>query len=1149
MILTRTIVLIFLVFGWFSALGQLASNIRTKSFFINGKTILIDSSGVIPNSIEISGIDSADFILDYPSGVLTWKKIPPVKQIQITYRVFPFAIGYSSNRMSFDSIFYRFGISSKQLPNRSVTQKPFDFGKLTSNGSIGRTLSFGNRQDAVLNSSLNLQLNGYMGDSILINAAISDNNIPIQPDGNTQNLNEFDQVYIQFSKEKWKLSVGDQDIRQNQQYYLNFYKRLQGISYSTETNINSHVKNKILASGAVAKGKFTRNVFQGIEGNQGPYRLKGANQELFFIVLGGSERVFIDGQLMQRGEDQDYVINYNTAEITFMPNQMITKDKRIQIEFEYADRNFLNSQIYLNDKVSIGKKLVITAGYFSNTDARNSPINQSLDPYQKQFLAGAGNDIRNVFYPSAVPDTFGVGKLLYKKIDTLLATGKRDTIYIFQKNYVQGLYALSFTDLGEGMGNYILDRDIAANGKVYKWVEPDPVTGKKRGKYEPVILLVTPKKQSLYSLSLQWNATENTSLDADVAMSVYDPNRYSNSKEQEGSAARVIFKNKKILNSKKELVLRTEINAEYNNKGFKPVERLRTVEFTRDWGLDLVVLPAEEKLIRGNILLESNQAGSLDYLVGSYTRNKDFQAYRNQVNQKLEKNGWQMHNQFSWTSFKDPLQKGDFLRPSVNIDKIVPKFSNREFTFKYSLENNETRFLSSQYLTPGSFSFNTIQISTQSNPDKLDKWGLKYFTRSDALPSGKSLEYADRSQNFNINGEWMSNENHQLRFNATYRKLKVLNVQNNLSSDDVILGRVEYFVKAWRGAITGSSLYELGSGQEPRRDFTYFQVPAGQGEYAWIDYNNDGLEQINEFEVARFKDQAMYIRIFTPTSEFIRADYLNFNYNLLFDPSVAIQKSKPSYLLGLLKRVYLQTSFQGMNKNESNGKRSFNPFLNNASDTTLITSESLQSHSLSFNRQSQIWGIDLNYLQNVSKSFLSYGFESKKIRDLTLRIRSNWFRVLTLDLIAKNGQNELETPGFLNRNYLVLAKSVEPRITLTQGTKLRLQVGYRLDNKKNKAIEKAKISGVQIEGKYNLVSNTSVESKFALRNITFNGMPSSTIGYVMLDGLLPGKNFIWTTNLTKRIGAFLEVSIQYEGRRSANSGMVHLGRAQVRALL
>ena len=497
----RVIFLLLLLFNVRTVFSQSLSNLRQKIIETKSDQIKLDTLSIEPLSFSIKGIPGSDYKVDYTNAYLKWIRKPSIDQVEIRYRVLSIYLPSDTKRMSFDSVFNRFSIGQARLTSSPSNQKPFDFGKINSNGSLGRSLSFGNKQDAVFNSSLNLQLNGYIGDSILIAAAISDNNIPIQPDGNTQNLNEFDQVYIQFTRNKWKLNLGDFELRQNDMYFMNFYKRLQGVSFSSEDSLSNKLKNKINLNAAIAKGKFTRNVFQGIEGNQGPYRLKGANQELFFIVLAGTERIYIDGVLMQRGEDQDYVINYNTAEITFTPNRMITKDKRIQVEFEYADRNYLNSQLYFKNEMQLSNKLNIKVGFFNNGDAKNSPISQVLSPNQRQFLSSIGDNISKAYYNSAVADTFAIGKILYRAVDTVDALNRRDTVYVYERNQVEGLFSLSFIDLGEGQADYILDQTSGSNGQIYKWISPDPITGKKRGRFDPSVLLVTPKNQQLLSIA------------------------------------------------------------------------------------------------------------------------------------------------------------------------------------------------------------------------------------------------------------------------------------------------------------------------------------------------------------------------------------------------------------------------------------------------------------------------------------------------------------------------------------------------------------------------------------------------------------------------------------------------------------------------
>ncbi len=1124
-------------------------------------TIQLDSLSIIPNTLALPGFPDSTYAIDFINARLTWRQRPPVDSVLVRYRVFSSRLNATVKRMDFDSVMNNFmGQTYTPEFNNRNDDRFFDFGNINYSGSFGRGISFGNSQDAVVSSNLNLQLNGFLADSIEIVAAITDNNIPIQPDGTTQQLNEFDRIFLQFKKRTWQLSLGDIDIRQNQSYFLTFYKRLQGIAFETQNDIGEHVKNSALVSGSIAKGKFTRNIIDAQEGNQGPYRLIGANNEFFFVVLANTERVWMDGELLQRGEDQDYVINYNTAEIAFTPRRMVTKDKRIQVEFEYSDRNYLNANLYAYNETKFGDKLKLKIGAFNNSDAKNSPINQTLDNPQKRFLDTIGDNINRAFYPVAPMDTFSTGKILYQRIDTVYDNGaSRDSIYVFSTNPDSAIYNLSFLEVGQGFGNYAPDLN-GANGKVYRWIAP--VNGVRQGNYEPAVFLVTPKKQQVVTVGIDYAITKTTEISTEGAMSTYDVNTFSSRDKtnDRGYAGKVSLKNTlNVGDRSKGKKLVTNLGYEYTDALFRPLERLRNIEFTRDWGLPLRADPADEKIAIAGVQLEDAKANVLRYQLTTYNRSDGFNGIRNTVMQLQDVGGWKFNNVVNLSNINSIENKGYFFRPTLNVAKSFKKLSNYQVNLGYAIEHNEIHNKISDSITPQSFSFDVFSAGIKSSDEKMNRWGITYFTREDSYPVGKDLVRSDRSQNVTVSTELMKNERHQFRFNGTYRNLKVINqVLPTIKADNSLLGRAEYQVNEWNGLVSGNVLYEVGAGQEQKRDFAFLEVPAGQGEYTWIDYDSNGVQSLNEFEIALFQDQAKYIRIFTPTNQFVKANYNTFNYSIALNPRSVIDVTKAKSLSKFISKINLQSALQINKKEEAKGLVQFDPFKSPLNDTSLIVLNSTFINTFSFNRYSSKWGIDVNNAKNGSKSLLTYGYESRKLNDWTIRGRYNITKAVLLDVTAKTGVNELTTSNikFDNRNYQVKQESAEPRVSFTGGPNFRVILGYRYGEKTNRVgnLEKATSNAMNTEIKYNILESTSLQGKFTYNNISFTSLEATpnvnnTAAYIILDGLLPGKNYLWNLDISKRLSKNLEMNIQYEGRKPGASRVVHIGRASVRALL
>ena len=111
---------------------------------------------------------------------------------------------------------------------------------------------------------------------------------------------------------------------------------------------------------------------------------------------------------------------------------------------------------------------------------------------------------------------------------------------------------------------------------------------------------------------------------------------------------------------------------------------------------------------------------------------------------------------------------------------------------------------------------------------------------------------------------------------------------------------------------------------------------------------------------------------------------------------------------------------------------------------------------------------------------------------------------------------------------------------------------YQYGNNKNQIEyggETAINNSITIESKINFIQSAGLNLKFVSNEISYTGISNNTVSYVMLNGLQPGKNYLWNIEYTKRIMNSLEISFNYEGRKSGEGPTVNIGRASVRAIL
>lgn len=1119
------------------------SGLRTMTV-AHADTIQLDSLSIYPNSFDIKcgGVPFSDehYELDYAASQIILKS-KCADSLQIRFRVLPFDLSAPVYARDTSVVYAeskgmreRFLITSQET-NADI----FGGAGLTKQGSISRGISFGNNQDLGVNSTLNLELSGQIAPNLKLLASVSDDNLPIQADGNTNKLQEFDQVFIQVYNDQLKLIAGDFWLYKPKGYFLTYKKRAQGLTINYQWSPEKGKAWKTQASGALSRGKFQRQIIQGVEGNQGPYRLRGAQNEPFIIVLAGTEKVFIDGKQLERGQSFDYVIDYNTAEVTFTTRNQITKDSRIVIEFQYSDQNYARSLVQSSTSYKTDRFEFWINGY-SEQDARNQTLQQELSFSQKQQLAGIG-DTLNLARASSI-DSIGYfeNQNLYK----LVSIGAYDSVLVYSVHPDSALYRATFEQVGAGNGDYVLS-NYNALGKVYEWVEP--IAGVSQGDHAPSRTIVTPKQRQMVTSGIAVKITDRLKFETELAYSKIDQNTFSRFDSEDdnsfGAMSKLTGDIPLSRDSLPNWTLRTTLEIEARDRNFSPIEQYRKVEFDRDWN-------TRNKGFEGNQLASKLGANFMNRNYGNinvqgqqFLIGGDYQGFRGFTNGKWKQNGFAASWDGSYLSSKTN-ELNEFVRHRMDVSQSIGWF---KLGFK---DDHELNRFNTDILQPSSYQFFDYQFYLANSDSIKNDYRIFYRERTDDRSDSTRLQRAAKARSIGAEVNFTQWKNQTLNVVTSYRELVVTNSDLiNSTPENTLLGRVDYQLKAMKGALSLNTFYEIGSGLELKREFLYIKVNDGQGVYTWIDYNEDGIKDLNEFEIAQFADQASYIRVFTPSNEYVKTYSNELNQSLYIRPE-RLWARKKGFLKGV-SRFSNQTRVRIKRKtNLFNGNAAFNPFFSNIADTSLISTTSNLRNTLYFNRTSSVFGAQYVFQDVQSKTLLASGFDSRALKSYELSIRWNIKKQFTLEAKGSIGDKASAADYTSGRDYNLRFYGVEPSFIYQPSTTFRVTLDGRMSKKENAAELGGEVADVLEFGstfKYNQAEKGSLLGGIKTVIIEYDGDVNSALGFEMLEALKPGVNYTWNVGYQRSISKNLQLSVQYNGRKSEGNGIIHSGGMEVRA--
>jgi hypothetical protein len=967
-------------------------------------------------------------------------------------------------------------------------EEPYQL-RLTGSKTVG--VSIGSNKDLGIDQSLKVTMVGKVAKDLEVNAFLTDDNFPIQPEGNTEELKYLDRVYVQVKSRHANVQLGDFSSTLAWSRFSAFQRELRGALANVDAAGQS-----FMAGGGITKGRFKTVRFQGREGVQGPYELLPAQRFNGVVVLAGTERVYLNGRLLKRGGENDYTIDYSRGAITFVERVPMTNDSEIVVDFEISQDNFERTTLLGGWTSSpLGGAVGLRAFFLQEADDPDKPVSGTLSASDRAILRTAGDDTSRAFSSGIERVEHGKGEYVLVPADSLPAR--------FEFVETGGDYRLQFYEVAAGTGDYRTDGFSTRGIVKYRY------TGVGKGDFRIGRYLPLPERLRLFTLGA--NAAKGAFfVSAEGNVSLHDKNILSGLGDGDNAGGALSLEGgvKDVEIPAAKLQLAGEFSS--LDDRFTSPDKPRAAFYYRDWGLEDLPLVGRENTGGVRIGIKGDRPWYIDGSYLSLSRGASLSARKADGSAGVGAMDYRGLTLKGFSSSAGEERKRRFAQGSgvFSFWHLAPLLTLESERFEVQ---STTSADTARYYSQGIFSLAGRDIGPYRASLSLTR------RMTDLLDSTRTVwQHARDDDEIDFDGGYSAG-GRIVELLFTHRRDREV-VSEETTSNNLARVRAR---DSWENAgIAADVGYRIGSGEERTREQAVIFVGENQG-----DYDQEGRE------VGQKRGAYMLVYLPGADSEPVRTVELSMQVSAGAGVrGIGGEQGDGGFLGRLRREVSLDHFFSVLEKSRTGdlfGLYTLRPSLLQRNDVTVYGANKLREECTLFN-SSNVFKLRLTYSREDEEDNRSEGLAIDAFdRELRIRAESAPLPSLAMSWEFGSSLRMRSTGSLFEQNYRVESLSGSQILTYRANPSTRLSFELGAENRDDAVSSAKQISYMATPS----VTSSLGEDVSAAASIRFTYTDVASDTGKPLFFLEQGMREDWSLTGQYRLSRNVSFGLNYTGRR------------------